>query len=131
VGLDGGTPVAPHQVEWRVGEWARPALDEVKGLCGPQDYEWHKNGLKELLCAYFSGVGCTKKLGKSISPVGATANGERALKVRWALPGQGKSGGLRLLVTTDCSRRRVRIAHAFFKADDPSDWTALARTVGA
>jgi hypothetical protein len=55
-----------------------------------------------------------------ISPIGATRLGGQAFKVRWAYPGQGKRGGLRLVVLAYCEQRRVVVAGAWFRKDDPS-----------
>jgi len=55
-------------------------------------YEQSKQALKLFLCAYFSTGTCTQSQGTSIVPIGATPSGGKILKVRWALPGQGKMG---------------------------------------
>lgn len=47
--------------------------------------------------------------------------GGKVLKVRWALPGCGKSGSLRLVVVAYCNEKRVHIAQAFERRDNPSD----------
>ena len=49
------------------------------------------------------------------------AKGGKALKVRWAYPGCGESGSLRLVVVAYCDERRVHIAQAFDRRDNPAD----------
>ncbi|HEX4382081.1 MAG TPA: hypothetical protein VH083_04005 [Myxococcales bacterium] len=63
------------------------------------------------------------KQGSSISPMksSATAAGGKRLKVRWAMPGSGKSGGLRLAVAVYCKEKHVKIAGAWLRTDNPSD----------
>jgi hypothetical protein len=41
------------------------------------------------------------------------------LKVRWGLAGEGKSGGLRLIVVAYCDEKKVVIAEALQRRDDP------------
>lgn len=72
-----------------------------------------------------------KKQGKSISPIGATAAGGKRLKVRWLIPGKGKSGGLRLAVVAYCEERLVKVAGAWVRKDDPSDGEIDKATQGA
>jgi hypothetical protein len=43
------------------------------------------------------------------------------LKVRWAIPGQRKSGGLRLAVVAYCDKKHVKLAGAWIRKTDPSD----------
>lgn len=87
----------------------------------PEAYEQDKRALQEFLCGYFSSGDCTNALGDSISPLKATPKGGKVLKVRWALPGSGKSGSLRLVVVAYCDEKRVHIAQAFRRSDNPSD----------
>ena len=51
----------------------------------------------------------------------ASPRGGKVLKVRWAYPGCGKSGSLRLVVVAYCEQKRVHIAQAFDRREDPSD----------
>lgn len=62
--------------------------------------------------------------------MGATPAGGKILKVRWGLPGMGKSGGLRLAVVAYCESREVVIAGAFLRSDDPDDATFFAAAEG-
>ncbi len=87
----------------------------------PEAYGEQKQALKEFLCSYFSATTCDRQQGNSISPVAATGAGGKVLKVRWGLPGQGKSGGLRLVIVAYCDERRVVIAQASLRKDGLSD----------
>ncbi len=51
----------------------------------------------------------------------ASPGGGKVLKVRWAYPGCGKSGSLRLVVVAYCEEKRVHIAQAFDRRENPSD----------
>ncbi|MBI5283458.1 MAG: hypothetical protein HY874_00045 [Chloroflexi bacterium] len=80
---------------------------------GEVEYEADKRALRQFLCDYFNAqTSCDRKLGNSISPVDGAEVGTKRLKVRWALPGGGKSGGLRLLVDAHCSKKVVTLRHA-------------------
>jgi hypothetical protein len=87
----------------------------------PEDYEQDKQALQEFLCGYFSTGDCRNAQGSSISPMKASPKGGKVLKVRWAYPGCGKSGSLRLVVVAYCDEKRVHIAQAFARRDDPTD----------
>lgn len=93
---------------------------EARAAFSKTEFDESRRSLKNLLCTYFSSGNCAAALGKTIEPMGATQSGGKILKVRWALPGCGKSGGLRLAVVVFCSERRVVIADAFVRKDDPS-----------
>ena len=96
-------------------------IQKCRDLFDAETYAQSKSALQKFLCGYFSSGDCDHKLGKSISPLGATPNGGKILKVRWGLPGTGKSGGLRLCVVAYCAEKRVVIAEAFLRKDDPGD----------
>lgn len=109
----------PSDGNWQVGGAAR-LLIELRQQLTPEEYESNKRASQEFLCGYFSSGDCDNALGDSISPLKATARGGKVLKVRWALPGSGKSGSLRLVVVAYCEERRVHIAQAFNRRDNPS-----------
>ena len=109
----------PHQGKWTVRMEARGAR-EVRELLGEEEHEKQKRSLQKYLCAYFSTGDCSKEQGDAISPMGGSPKGGKVLKVRWGLPGCGKSGGLRLVVVAYCSELKVVIAEAFRRKDDPS-----------
>lgn len=111
---------APEDGKWQVGEKAT-LLSELRARMTPEEYEQDKRALKEFLCGYFSAGDCRNSQGSSISPMKATPRGGKVLKVRWAYPGCGKSGSLRLVVVAYCDEKRVHIAQAFDRREDPSD----------
>ena len=110
----------PTDGKWQVGGNARLLID-LRQQMTPEQYAEEKRALQEFLCGYFSSGDCNHSLGDSISPLKATAKGGKVLKVRWALPGSGKSGSLRLVVVAYCDERRVHIAQAFNRRDNPTD----------
>jgi hypothetical protein len=111
---------APEDGKWQVGEKAT-LLFELRQRMTPEEYEQDKRALKEFLCGYFSSGECRHAQGSSICPMKATPKGGKVLKVRWAYPGSGKSGSLRLVVVAYCDERRVHIAQAFDRRSDPTD----------
>jgi len=118
---DAETPeVEPHEVTWRIVGQARATLAEVRGSLGNDGYAADRDSLKRWLCKYASTTGCRSRT-MGISPIGATRSGGHVFKVRWNYPGQGKRGGLRLIVIAYCERRRVLVAGAWFRKDNPTD----------
>ncbi len=115
-----GEVVRPDDVLWIVGPKAH-GIKTLRETLDQQVYEETKQAIKEFLCGYFASGDCRHEQGKSISPMGATPKGGKILKVRWGLPGRGKSGGLRLVVVAYCDERKVVLAESFLRKDEPSD----------
>ena len=117
--------VTPKDITWEVLKAALPEIQEVRKTMTPEGQEEDKQALRKYLCDYFNseeGKSCDRKQGSAISPVGfRTATGGKCLKVRWLVPGRGKSGGLRLAVVAYCNDRRVKLAGAWLRKDDPTD----------
>lgn len=112
--------ISRSDITWIVLPPASSTLAELRTMLGDESYVEQKVALQELLCAYFNAVaGCNGKA-YNISPLGAD-DGVKKFKARWGLPGSGKSGGLRLALKVDCSGRRVEIAGAWVRRDDPQD----------
>jgi hypothetical protein len=121
---------APESITWIVLPLAHACFNKVRLQVDAEEYEKDKAALKRFLCGYFSTGDCGHKQGKSIVPMKSsnTAAHGKALKVRWAYPGCGKSGGLRLAVVAYCDSRIVKIAGAWQRADDPNDDDFFAAT---
>lgn len=113
----------PEDGRWEVVE--TPGTRAARGAFTKEDFEASRQSLKKYLCNYFSNGQCNTAQGDSINPLGATPSGGKILKVRWALPGGGKSGGLRLTVVVYCKERRVVIAEAFVRNTDPPSQSFL------
>ncbi len=109
----------PADGKWQLGGKAK-LLFELRDEMTPEEYEQDKLALQKFLCGYFSSGDCKNALGDSISPLKATPKGGKVLKVRWAQPGRGKSGSLRLVVVAYCQEKRVHVAQAFQRSDNPS-----------
>lgn len=92
---------APEDGTWQIGKNAA-LISDLRQRMTPEEYEAQKKALKEFLCGYFSTGNCSNSQGSSISPMKATPLGGKVLKVRWAYPGCGKSGSLRLVVVAYC-----------------------------
>ena len=110
----------PDDGKWQLGGKAS-RLFELRQQMTPEAYEADRLALKQFLCGYFSAGECRNAQGSSICPVKATRRGGKVLKVRWAYPGCGKSGSLRLVVVAYCEEKRVVIAQAFDRREDPND----------
>lgn len=108
------------EISWRTVRTVRETLDPVKRSLGLEKYETSKQELQDHLSSYFTSGDCTNA-GGGISPIGATARGGKQLKVRWAMPGSGKRGGLRLGVIAYCETRTVVLAFAAVRRDDPAN----------
>ncbi len=108
------------EVTWRTVRSVRAVLEPFKQALGVLKYDVSKAALQDHLCTYFASGGCSSA-GGGVSPIGATASGGKQLKVRWALPGGGKRGGLRLGVIAYCEQRSVLLAFAAVRRDDPGD----------
>jgi hypothetical protein len=111
---------APSDGKWQIGRNAKLLID-LRQRMSTEDYELEKLALKKFLCGYFSSGECRHAQGSSICPVKAAPRGGKVLKVRWAYAGSGKSGSLRLVVVAYCDERRVHIAQAFDRRDNPTD----------
>ncbi len=109
----------PEDGTWIVAETAT-GLIELKESMPEEEYADSKSALQIFLCDYFSSGHCNMH-GMSISPIGATPKGGKRFKVRWGYPGRGKSGSLRLCIAVYCEDRRVVIAQAFWRNQDPQD----------
>ena len=114
--------VARGDITWEVSLTALPEIEPIRDKLGEAEYLENVRALQDFLAGYFSAdLGCKGKLGASVSPLGANRSGAKKLKVRWALPGGGKSGGLRMAFLADCKDRRVLLAGIFPRDQDPSD----------
>lgn len=105
-------PLSRGDVTWRVSKPAANSLWTIRKKMGEVPYAESTRSLQDLLCDYFDATACMGDLGKSIRPVGGTNDGGKLLKVRQALPGRGKSGGLRLLIVAYCDEQRVLVVKA-------------------
>lgn len=124
--------VTRAEIEWRVLPRAQDLFAELRSAMG-KSYEEDKIHLQDFLCAYFNRGTCTDRHGDSIAPMKSslTGKGGKCLKVRWATPGSGKSGGLRLALVVYCEQKLVKVAAAWRRRDDPSDQDFLAAIAGA
>ena len=74
--------------------------------------------LRRLVLAYIDVHDrCDGTIGKTFRPLGATKTGGKLFKVRLGVPGQGKSGGLRVLLALHCEDRECRVLLARWRRD--------------
>jgi hypothetical protein len=122
-------PVLRGDIDWKIRRRASSHLAEYRDAVGEASYMAQRRSLQEWLCLYFNGrTGCESKWG-NISPICSTKDGGKALKVRWAGPACGKSGGLRLAIVAYCNIRRVDVAGAWMRKEDP-DSDEFADVIG-
>lgn len=110
----------PDDIIWKTKKRLRKSVAAFREQI--EDYDVEVRSLRLFICSYFNAHDdCSEKLGKSISPVAGAPNEGKGLKVRWNLPGEGKSGGLRLAIVAYCERRTVVVCEAFRRRSNPSD----------
>jgi hypothetical protein len=112
--------VTPSQITWLLTREASVALADIRSQLGEPGYSAQKAAFKVVLAHYFSTTNCNQSAG-GISSMGGTTKGGKAFKMRWAIPGRGKSGGLRLALVAYCPVKKVIIGQAFIRKDDPPD----------
>ncbi|HNN97715.1 hypothetical protein [Haliangium sp. UPWRP_2] len=110
-------------IRWRVSKFGAQQLAPARALIG-SNYEQQKQALQRLLAMYFESD-CDRKA-MNISPIAGAPSGGKALKVRWAYPGCGKRGGLRLLVVANCDTRTAAVTGCWLRKEDPTDAEILA-----
>lgn len=112
--------VRPTEVTWLVSEHCANDIKHIKVALGVS-YAHNRTKLREMLCDYFSGdAGCSAPMGSTISTLGSACGTGKLLKVRWLLPGSGKSGGLRFAVVAFCDIKKVVLCRAWARKADPS-----------
>jgi hypothetical protein len=105
-------------IKWFVTVKGQADIADIRAVLGEESYTDGTNALRALLCDYFETGACIAK-GVSVSPLGTNSRGGKVLKVRWILPGRGKSGGLRICFAAYCERRVVVLCRAFLRKDEP------------
>lgn len=107
-------------ISWRTTPRAKKNLAVFRKEAGEEVYLNQVRALQEWLCNYFNAPGSCTAQSMGISPLGGDGPA-KVLKVRWGLPGRGKSGGLRLAVMAFCLELRVVVAGAWIRKEDPDD----------
>lgn len=109
-----------RNISWHLAPAVQSELAELEKNLGSSAYAGQRQAIQDFLSGYVGAEPrCLGKQGDSISPLGSTSKGGKILKVRWALPGQGKSGSLRLAFVTRCEQQVVILAAIFQRRDDP------------
>lgn len=119
--MSGNSLILPQDILWTVTKRARVDLEPLRSSMTPKSYREQVDGLKELLCGYFGSVAQCANSTHSIKPLGAHRDTGKRFKVRWGIPGRGKNHGLRLAVVVYCDDKRVSIAGAWMRRDDPAN----------
>jgi hypothetical protein len=124
--------VNPEDIKWITTKFLQNQQKDIRNKhnISDNDFEENKQALKDFLCGYFNSNhnNYTKEQGKTISPINIrdiTSQNSKVLKVRWNLPGKGKSGGLRLAILIKLNHNNivyeVKICGAWVRKSDPSD----------
>jgi hypothetical protein len=105
--------VTPADVTWSVAISSETSLlKELHDLDAPH-YESAKHAIRDFFCRYVSAEpACLRPNPGSISPMGATEDGGKILKMRWPYGGSGKREGLRLILVAYCANREVVVTSA-------------------
>lgn len=110
-----------EHVKWEVLPPARKVHAQLHAHLSADMAKDSVDGLRKLLCAYFSERDNCDGKAIGVFPMGSTPCGDRAFKVRWKVPGAGKSGGLRLAIVAKCPSRHIVVAAAWPRDTDPDD----------
>lgn len=94
---------------------AQPVLSGLRETHGGDWYEAQKRAFKAQVCGFIDSTEgrLDTRQGDSFCPVPG------GIKMRWLVPGSGKSGGLRLGITIDQNLRRIEIRYAEIRKNDP------------
>jgi hypothetical protein len=112
--------VLPTAVTWILSRECADDIRRIRFALG-DDYAHNVSQQRQMLCDYFSGdAGCSARGGSSISTLGSACGTGKLLKMRWTLPGSGKSGGLRFAIVAFCDDMKVVLCRAWVRKDDPS-----------
>jgi len=113
------SPLKAEHLNWVVTPRVRPLLEKIFKDDDPTLVRF-PDRLSAILCPYYDATKGLQKQGKSINPIGnGGVPGGKGFKVRFQLPGKGKSGGLRLGVLAICSRMTVFVAFAEVREEEP------------
>jgi len=105
----------PSDITWMVSSGARSEISSLPAVV-QQGYDAMVSALRDQICAYINARQQCDAKGYGIAPKGG-ADGGKLLKVRQAIPGGGKSGGLRVLMVAYCDRRLVKVTGATLRRD--------------
>jgi hypothetical protein len=110
-----------EDIHWAVLADAARELRVLRKSLSADEYFEQVEALKAFLCSYFnSDRQCMHKM-HGIAPLGGMPCKGKTFKVKWGLPGGGKSTGIRMAVVVHCDTKRVRIVAAWLRRDDPTD----------
>jgi hypothetical protein len=107
-------------IKWVLTAAAQHDIRERGLPIKPVEYEIEKRAIQRTLANYFDQTLCESKASQ-IARVGTTDDGGKVLKMRWARPGQGKSGGFRLIVVAYCEASQVTLCRIFDRKQEPTD----------
>jgi hypothetical protein len=106
-------------VKWLISSWAMSDLANDRKAMGETAYHEQRKAFCEMMRMYFETEKCTRRV-SNINPIDGAPDGLKAFKLRWSRPGQGKSGGYRMLVVVDCAAQEAALQAAFLRRSDPS-----------
>lgn len=107
-------------ISWKVAPVARAEIDQ--DIVDKYGEDVYFNDLvpafKNQVTAYIQvHERCDRKIGRTITPLGRTAAGGKLFKARLGMPGEGKSGGLRIHLALHCEDRECHVLMAQRRRD--------------
>ncbi len=112
--------IDPGSVRWSIGSAARKPNAHLRQTLGKPAYGSIRDGIRRFICDYIAArPDCDGAQGRSIVPLGGGRGTFKRLKMRWHLPGRGKSGGLRIGLSMNCRERHVVISAIRHRRSDP------------
>jgi hypothetical protein len=108
-------------IKWELSKRARRDLSPLRKLMSDGDYREWKMAFRDFFCEYINSARNCDEQGCNVYPLGGIRGGGKGFKVRWALPGMGKSGGLRIALAAFCREKRVKLLAVILKKDIDED----------
>lgn len=110
------TPVNRADVRWEMatGAWSEIGALPVQVRA---NYKSLVRSFQESVCRFINTVDHCAGKANGISCVGGLPNGGKELKARCAVPGMGKSGGLRIMLAAYCDKSTVRVMSVKMRQD--------------
>lgn len=91
---------------------------DLRALFG-KSYLVQQDSIRTMLLRYVSHTPKCTERALQTQCIGVTESGAKLLKTRLAVPGGGKSGGLRLGIVADCQQRELTLVLAVRRNTDP------------
>jgi hypothetical protein len=108
----------PEFFAWQASPSAKR---ELKKILGVDDLSNFRDKIGQILCCDYYPATLGRSKAANVNPIVCGIPHGRGFKMRWAYPGCGKSGGIRLGILALCKARRIIVALACKRMQDPAD----------